>query len=97
MSSTQSTKYHCDNCGKTLKNCDNNLEIVTYKDDSSYHWSRLRVKIEYSHGCHNDGETDDADLCKKCALLLLNDAIKRIEKGERATAGAESCDQKGWV
>lgn len=97
MGQQQETKYFCDNCGKSLKTCNNSINIVTQKDDSNTHWSRLRVRIEYSHGCHNDGKTDDADLCQKCAILLLEDAFKRVKKGERASEGTESADQKEFV
>lgn len=45
---------------------------------------------------HNDSTTDRAELCKTCTLKLLGDAMARIRKGERATAGVEESDQARW-
>lgn len=73
-----------------MKTCNNNLAIVTEQESFGQTWSRIRVKIEHSHGIHNNGETKNADLCKKCAIFLLEDAINRIKKGERATAGSQN-------
>ncbi len=92
---SQTTSYHCDKCGKKLRTCDNSLEIVTSVSESLC-WSRLSVKIEYSHGVHNDGTTEQADLCKPCAVALLADALKRVKSGERMTAGVDSSDQENW-
>lgn len=54
------------------------------------------MKVEYSHGVHNDGETEDAALCKPCAVKLLTNALKRVKAGERATKGVESSKQEDW-
>lgn len=87
--------YNCDKCGANLKTSRNALNIVTTLSDSLF-WSRLHVKIKLHSGMHNDGKWEDADLCKKCAIELLSDALKRVRKGERATAGAEEVEQKQW-
>jgi protein-arginine kinase activator protein McsA len=89
-------EYACDNCGKNLPTCNNSLEIVTSKSERSVGWSRLHVVIQHRHGSHNDGETDNADLCKKCAVKLLTDALQRVKDGERTTKGAETSDQGNW-
>jgi len=95
MAEHQSVKYSCDNCGKQLKTFSNQLNIVTSKNESTC-WRRLHVRIQEVSGVHNDAKTRNADLCKKCAILLLEDAVKRIKNGERATAGVEEIDKQGW-
>jgi hypothetical protein len=95
MATHTSEKYTCDNCGKSLRTSDNSLDIVTSLHEDNP-WSRLHVRIEHRHGFHNDSETDQADLCKKCAAKLLADALQRVNHGERATAGTESSDQGNW-
>lgn len=89
MSTTTEEKHHCDFCGKKLPTYSNSLVIVTSKSEQSIGWSRLRVTIEHHHGSHNDGEKNPADLCKRCAIKLLTDAIARVKKGERVSAGVE--------
>lgn len=96
MASYTQTTYHCDHCEKKLKYYSNSLDIMTTKRDGSIGWSRLNVKVEHHHGSHNDEEVDQAELCKKCAIELLEDALKRVRKGERATKGTESSDEEGW-
>ena len=96
MGKSETTTYHCDKCGKTLKTCDNDMDICTSISESSY-WRRLHVKIEHAHGMHNDGTTEQADLCKPCAVALLADALKRVKAGERATAGTQDIDQQNWA
>lgn len=85
----------CDNCGKKLPTCQNNVEIVTSKSESSF-WRRLHICIKLHSGVHNDGYTKDADICKDCAIKLLGDAIVRIRKGERLTAGVKHSTQSDW-
>ena len=85
----------CDNCGKKLKTCNNHLNIVTSKSESCV-WRRIHVKIENVSGVNNNAETRNADLCQKCAVQLLKDAIKRIESGERVSAGMGHVDQQRW-
>lgn len=92
MSKATEEKYYCDNCGNKLKSFRNSITIVTEKNDENIGWSRLRVVIEHHHGSHNNGETDPADLCQKCTIELLEDALKRVKKGERASKGVESSD-----
>ena len=95
MICTQS-KYHCDNCGKKLAgpSC---LNIVTSKSEQSLGWARLHVAVQLISGAHNDSQTSDADLCKKCAIKLLSDALRRVRGGERATAGTEEIEEQGWT
>lgn len=87
-------EHYCDNCGKKVS-YDNQLDIVTSLNEGTY-WSRLHVKIKRRSGYHNDAKIEDAALCKKCAVKLLTDALKRVKAGERATAGTEASEQKGW-
>jgi hypothetical protein len=89
------TTYSCDKCGRRLKTCDNEMDIVTSISEASC-WSRLHLKIYYTHGMHNDSTTEPAALCKTCAVELLRDALRRVHKGERTTAGVNSSDQEGW-
>lgn len=95
MSTQKIEKYYCDKCKKELSTWHNNLEIVTSLTDGSL-WSRLHVKIEYHHGVGNDFKKDEADLCQECAVELLSDALNRVRKGERATAGVESPTKQTW-
>lgn len=87
--------YNCDKCGNKLKTCNNSMDIVTSISEDTY-WSRLHVQVVHHHGMHNDGTRDQADLCKTCAIKLLTDAVNRIRKGERATAGTEDSEQNNW-
>lgn len=95
MGNYTTTTNYCDNCRKNLKSCRNNLNIVTFKE-KTFGWSRLCVKIEHQHGVNNDITIDPADLCPTCAIELLQDAVKRIQAGERVTKGIESSEQEGW-
>jgi len=95
MSKSEVTSYHCDKCGKKLKTCDNELEIVTSLSESAY-WCRLHLTITHKHGMHNNGNTEPADLCKTCAVELLADALKRVRAGERVSAGVNHAEQEGW-
>ena len=92
---TEHTTYSCEKCGKKLKAYQNSIDIVTSLREDGY-WSRLHVKIEHIHGVHNDATTEAADLCKLCTIQLLTDALKRIRKGERATAGVEGIEEGKW-
>ena len=87
--------YSCDKCGKRLKSYQNSLDIVTSLHEGSC-WSRLHVKILHRHGVHNDAEQEDADLCKSCAVKILSDALARVKRGERATAGAGAIEEQKW-
>lgn len=94
------TAYSCDKCGKRLRTDKNSLDIVTSLSEDVY-WSRLHVQIIHTHGIHthgihNDGTTEPAELCRQCTVDLLKNALKRIQKGERATAGTEGIEQGGW-
>jgi hypothetical protein len=95
MSTTNVEKYNCDNCGKSLSDSRNSLDICTSKSEGAL-WRRLHVKIQHISGFHNDATTEDADLCRGCAVALLADALKRVKAGERATAGTESTEREGW-
>lgn len=86
--------YSCDNCHRKLPR-NSNLDIVTSISEGGV-WSRLHVQIMRKHGIQNKFEIDQADLCRPCTIDLLSDALKRVRKGERATAGTESGDQVGW-
>jgi len=97
MARSTRTTYHCDDCGRELPTFKNALAIVTEKDGSNIGWSRLRVRIEHAHGSHNHGETEDAELCQSCAIKLLEDALRRVRSGERATKGSESIYQESWI
>ena len=95
MAKQETTTYTCERCGTKLKTCNNSMDIVTSLSESQC-WSRLHVQIVHRHGIHNAAETEQADLCQDCAVWLLNDAMNRVRKGERATAGSESSDQRNW-
>jgi hypothetical protein len=97
MSSSTSTQYHCDNCGKKLPTCSNHVTIVTTKNEANIGWERLEVTIIRHHGSHNDGNRDSADLCQECAQKLFQDAANRVEAGERSSIGSESSRQEGFV
>lgn len=73
----------------------NLLDIVTSLSESSF-WSRLHVRIMHVSGVHNSANTEPAELCKTCVIKLLEDALSRVRKGERASEGVESSDQEGW-
>jgi hypothetical protein len=62
----------------------------------SYAWSRLRVTIEHRHGAHNASKTNAADVCQSCAIALLTDALERIRKGERVSAGVSDIKAIAW-
>jgi len=74
----------------------NNMDIVTDLDEGGSYWKRLHVQIKERHGVHNQAEEGDAELCQLCAITILTDALKRVKKGERTTAGAGHADQQGW-
>ena len=95
MASHIETKYSCDKCGGALEGWRNSLNIVTEQTDS-YLWSRLHVNVIHKHGGSNSGEEGFADLCQPCAVALLTDALQRVSRGERATAGTEDSHQHGW-
>ena len=59
-------------------------------------WSRLNVRIEHRHGYHNNGETEDAELCQPCAIFLLEDALEKVKAGVRATQGSHSSYEEKW-
>lgn len=90
MATHTEQKFTCDRCGKSLPTYNNTIAIVTSNRERSIGWSRLRVTIQHHHGSHNNGKTESADLCQKCAVFLLNDAAQRVEKGERLSAGVET-------
>lgn len=86
---TKETKYYCDKCRAKLPTYANAVKIQT-RVDKGMAWSRLLVTIEHHHGVHNDGKTEKADLCKKCTLMLLGDALARVRQGERVSAGVDA-------
>lgn len=86
--------FSCDRCHKSLSSC-NKLDIVTSLK-CFYGWERLHVQILHISGLDNQYETRKADLCKECTISLLSEALKRIEAGERATAGVEEVEEQGW-
>lgn len=92
---SETIHYNCDNCDRTLKTGDNELNIMTSKSESSY-WKRLHLRILVKSGMNNDCTEEDADLCKKCAIDLLEDALRRVKSGERTTAGTASIDAEKW-
>jgi hypothetical protein len=95
MARIETTDYSCDNCGKKLLGS-RSLDITTSKSEENP-WSRLHVRILHIQGYHNESTEEDADLCKKCAMALLSDALERVKKGERASAGTEEIEQSGWL
>lgn len=95
MSSQEEKTYFCDLCSKKLKTYSNNLNIKTSLSEDTV-WSRLHIFIKHYSGIHNDVDIRDADLCKKCAIDLLKNAIERINKNERVSKGAEDIDELGW-
>jgi protein-arginine kinase activator protein McsA len=88
--------YVCDRCGKKLKTYRNSLDIRTSLREIQHHWARLHVTIVHKHGVHNSFKAERADLCKGCTIHLLEDALKRVRAGERASEGTESVEQEGW-
>ncbi len=94
MRRTPPDEYFCDRCHKKLLTCDNHVIIVTPLDEHNVAWSRLRVIIQHHHGSHNNGEIELADLCQDCARILLDNATKRVESGERTSEGVESPEMK---
>jgi hypothetical protein len=95
MAKNQITVYTCDSCGKSLGG-PGSLNIVTSLSGENLLWSRLHVGIVKRSGMHNDATEEGADLCQKCAIVLLANAIRRIRAGERASKGAETSEQEGW-
>jgi hypothetical protein len=91
MGSYKVTRYTCDKCGGKLSS-DSNVIIQTTICEDWYSWSRLKVTIEHHYGMHNDGKTEPADLCKKCTVELLKDALKRVQEGERISAGIDGIE-----
>jgi hypothetical protein len=91
MAMTQREEYSCDKCGKKLRTHGNQVAIQTdLTKEWDNPWSRLRVVIEHHHGYHNDGEVNPADLCQKCAIEILTDALKQVKSGVRMTKGVQS-------
>lgn len=95
MAIRQHITFSCDNCGKDLPTSKNQMNICTSKSEDLF-WRRLHVKIELRSGVNNVANTDNADLCQDCAIVLLTDALKRVKKGERATKGTESMYHEEW-
>lgn len=89
--------HNCDKCGGDLPTSKNSLDIVTSVTEGSGAWARLHVKIMLHHGINNSSRTEDADLCQRCAIELLKDALQRVRMGERSTAGTENSLQGNWV
>lgn len=96
MSKHEQVSYRCERCDKKLQHDHSHLDIVTSISEHG-HWSRLHVQILHRHGVDNRVTVEPADICKDCALGLLGDAIKRIKRGERASAGTEDIEQNGWT
>lgn len=96
MATYREETYSCDDCGVRLFTCDNDLEIVTSKSELNMAWRRLHLTIIHRSGRHNDATVRPADLCKACAIRLLEDALQRAKNGERVTAGVHSSDRGGW-
>lgn len=89
------TTTHCDRCGKKLLS-DGSLNIVSPIHESQRSWGRLHVTIDHRHGYDNNATTDNADLCRDCAIYLLENALARARGGERVSAGVEDPKQLGW-
>lgn len=87
---TDYVRYSCDRCERTLDGFANELTIVTSLSEANLGWSRLRVTVLRHSGMHNDASLKPADLCQKCAIFLLEDALERVRQGERASVGVES-------
>jgi hypothetical protein len=94
MAKREEIVYTCDRC-KTELGGPRAINLVTSLSESLA-WSRLHVNIKLMSGVHNDSSFEPADLCRECAIALLSDAVNRVKKGERASAGTESSDQLGW-
>jgi len=91
MGKSTREEYNCDKCNKRLPTDGNEIVIQTdLTKEWENPWSRLRVTIEHYHGYHNDSETEPADLCQKCAIEVLTDALKKVKSGVRMTAGVET-------
>lgn len=95
MATHTSTTYSCEKCGVKLPTSRNELNIVTRLSDAVC-WSRLHVQIVHRSGIHNASNTEQADLCRSCAIELLKDALGRVNAGERASKGTESSEQRNW-
>lgn len=93
MSKNTKVEYFCEKCGKKLPTYSNHINICTpLTKEWDNPWSRLHITIEHHHGFHNDGKTEQADLCQKCVIFLLADALKRVRSGERVSKGVDSSD-----
>lgn len=82
MSTRTTTTQHCDRCNKKLT-WGGSLAIATEEETSGNYWKRLLLRLP-------------ADLCKQCAIDILEDALKRVKAGERASAGVEDSKMKKW-
>lgn len=71
------------------------LNIVTSIFEGNS-WNRLHVTIKHHHGMNNGAKTEPANLCKNCTVILLEDAVKRVRAGERASEGTEEIEKSGW-
>jgi hypothetical protein len=89
----ESVSYSCEKCHRALKDAGGLTIRTELYGQNGGPWARLDVKIEHSHGMHNTGETEPAQLCKACTVELLMDALKRVRKGERATEGTDKVEQ----
>lgn len=96
MSTETVTKHNCDRCRKHLPD-KSNIAIRTEVNGGSFAWSRLTVHITLYSGSHNSGFNEPADLCKKCTITLLTDALSRVTKGERITGGIDGIDMLKFV
>lgn len=95
MARIETISVVCDNCGKSLPSYMAQLNIVTPKQEDNP-WKRLHVLIKTRTGYHNRSEESNSDLCKKCAIALLEDAVKRIKLGERTSPGVEEVEKGTW-
>ena len=96
MAKHETTTLTCDNCRKRVSSY-STLDITTKEYEQGAGWQRLHVRITCKSGYHNSvSRGTDADLCQKCAIKLLADALKRVRLGERASAGVESSEMRGW-
>lgn len=97
MGSSTETKYYCDKCHKDLKGYGgHHVNIRTRTLEMTSLWQQLHVQIFYAHGNNNDGDKKEADLCQRCAIEILKDALERVQAGERVTKGVQDSKQLDW-
>lgn len=74
------TTYSCDRCGSVCKR-QQNSNFVFLLSEEYINWARLHVNIVYRSGAHNNFKDRPVDLCKKCAVFMLEHALAGAKNG----------------